>query len=527
MAMSLTMLALVYCSSFGWATASFNTVSTIGSHMVLQRGVVNPIWGTTDGKPQTITVKVGKEIQDVQTLSATDDDKTFEVNINPFTAGNHGDIVISSTSGFAITLVDVLFGDVLLCSGQSNMVFSVGQSYSGAEHIKEANNPKYQSIRLLTVKPTGSPTPFTNATIEQPWVRANSTSVGNMKPFSYFSAVCWYTGVNLFNTMNGSVPLGLLTSAYGGTRVHQWSSSDALAKCNQSERMDSVTFSKADTIDASPVVGSDNSVMYNGMINPILKQRFIGIFWLQGESDVNPSDSTMQPQRGGAYYACQIKAMVADWRVKFNSPTIPFMWVLLSPWVGHEAGTSYYQLPSIRAAQFSVLELPFTGFSSAIDLGDPDPTTNPWDAVHFRTKWPLGQRLAKVAEKLVYKNEGIQTQGPQAISLAPGAAPDTVVVNFDKGTLGATGLMLKTNICPFFNNTNDLARCGWMEVEMPANTFTNSSFEILGDQIVVTLPHSAVGAQPISVRYCFADWPVATIYNAEGLPANPFWLYYR
>eukprot|EP00041_Stephanoeca_diplocostata_P013034 m.223046 g.223046 ORF g.223046 m.223046 type:complete len:104 (+) comp19194_c0_seq3:1102-1413(+) len=64
--------------------------------------------------------------------------------------------------------------------------------------------------------------------------------------------------------------------------------------------------------------GSGDSDLYFSMIVPVLRMRFKAIFWLQGESDVNPSDTQMQPQRGGAYYACQIKAMVSDWRIQFN-----------------------------------------------------------------------------------------------------------------------------------------------------------------------------------------------------------------
>merc|ERR1712032_286021 len=180
--------------------------------------------------------------------------------------------------------------------------------------------------------------------------------------------------------------------------------------CNQSDRPESAKIAAL-----MPSFKNDNSVHYNAMIVPLLPMRFAGIWWLQGESDVNPYDdpSKMQPQRGATYYACQIVAMVSDWRKKFSSASLPFMWVQLSPWIGHEAATSILQLPELRQAQTAVQALPMTGFASAVDLGDFDPSTNPWGGVHFRNKAPLGPRLMRVAEALVYGKD-VLWKGPEA-----------------------------------------------------------------------------------------------------------------
>jgi len=132
----------------------------------------------------------------------------------------------------------VLFGESVLCSGQSNMCFATNQMDGAADEIALAGDAKYSSIRLVTVKPTNAKTPQADPTILQNWSIANSDSVGGgpnatRKAFTYFSAVCWLQGRHLFDRLGGKTPVGLLTSAVGGTRVHCWSSKDALDKCPQ------------------------------------------------------------------------------------------------------------------------------------------------------------------------------------------------------------------------------------------------------------------------------------------------------
>ena len=287
--------------------------------------------------------------------------------------------------------------------------------------------------------------------------------------------------------------------------------------------------------------------------------------WLQGESDVNPSDdpAKMEPQRGGAYYACAIKAMVVDWRAKFKSP-LPFLWVQIAPWVGHEATTSSLQLPEIRAAQLAAQDLPLTGLATAVDLGDLDPAKNPWGGVHFLHKQPLGPRLARVAMALVYPAYNFHQntrayanmsanaaaaeatdcyRGPLAtkvaastVSSAHGLTTTTVQISFDPDTLcgGLEFVHDKLHLCPFDSqkDPSNYAKCGWYEVETTAGTYTNATATIDPDGNSLTLTATVATANEVTLekpaaaspgaRYLWADWPVATLYNKGGLPALPF-----
>ena len=297
--------------------------------------------------------------------------------------------------------------------------------------------------------------------------------------------------------------------------------------------------------------------------------------WLQSESDVCAHDGKCIPQRGGKYYACAIQAMIKDWRAKFKL-ALPFLWVQISPWEGHEAATSMYELPEMRLAQMAANELPLTAMATAVDLG-PHATSKGWDSgdehgpdpwgnVHFRNKGPLGPRLSAAAMNIVYGNTSEAYRGPEAASATlvqvktpracsptgggshGGDAATGVSIAFKDGTVGG-GLEFIANQCPYEvlekeagmkteapdcteNITDCINKCGWWDIEMGnGNWHTNVTVAISGDTVVVSPPTDAVGCPvysgsaattPTGVRYLYADWPVATLYNQAGLPALPF-----
>ena len=388
--------------------------SSIGSDMVLQRAPEQAvIFGHACGKLATAKT-VSVSLDGGKPLSAPlRPEAPWQVTLPPTPASHTPHTLRVSGGGFDVTYTNILFGDVILCSGQSNMCFSTNQMSGASAEIALADEPRFRSIRLFTVTPTHATKPATDVTVMQPWSVANSSSVGGgaaNKSFSYFSAACWLQGRHLYDRLGGQVPLGLLTSAVGGTRIHCWSSAEALHECPQ--YLNGTT---------SPT----DSNLWNTMIAPLLPMRFRFMVWLQSESDVCASDSQCAPQRGAKYYACAIQAMVKDWRAKFRA-ILPFLWVQISPWEGHEAATTANQLPDMRIAQMAANDLPLTGMATAVDLG-PNATKDGWDTgdehgpdpwgnVHFRNKGPLGPRLSAAAMNIVYKNRSVPYRGPEAAS---------------------------------------------------------------------------------------------------------------
>lgn len=160
------------------------------------------------------------------------------------------------------------------------MQFTVAQLINATAEIALAAN--YPQIRIMTVgQGTASATPLPElATIAQNWSVASPSTVGAGN-WSEFSAVCWLFGRDLQDSLKqltgAVVPIGLVSTNWGGTPVQYWSSPDALAKCNQS-----LAPAVGDSMFGN--VGLANSQLYNAMINPFLKMRTLGAIWYQGAS---------------------------------------------------------------------------------------------------------------------------------------------------------------------------------------------------------------------------------------------------
>lgn len=142
-------LALMLPSAFA---ANAFLASTLGSHMVLQRGVSSSVYGWSSVPSSTVTVTMG-----TSTYSATSSPSPsaaggffWQVALPAMAASLVGtDIQISSNAGEAATLSDVLFGDVFFCSGQSNMQFAMPGVLDAEQQIARADN--YSAIRIFDV----------------------------------------------------------------------------------------------------------------------------------------------------------------------------------------------------------------------------------------------------------------------------------------------------------------------------------------------------------------------------------------
>ena len=128
-----------------------------------------------------------------------------------------------------ITIHDVLFGDVWICSGQSNMQMTVSIIYNATEEIANAGN--YPKIRLFTAALIQSATPVEELLgITLNWSVASPQSVGG--PYwNYMSAVCWLYGRMIHQALGGR-PIGLIATSWGGTPIEVWMPPKALQDCN-------------------------------------------------------------------------------------------------------------------------------------------------------------------------------------------------------------------------------------------------------------------------------------------------------
>ena len=132
------------------ATTSFSISATLGDHMVLQRAPASAVvWGFASPGATVTTTFIRHGRLNAKYTSVAGSDGVWRAHLEPTAAGGPYTINFASSTGETAAINDVLFGDVYICGGQSNMQFSVGGNVNGSTYAKEADS--YPNIRLFTV----------------------------------------------------------------------------------------------------------------------------------------------------------------------------------------------------------------------------------------------------------------------------------------------------------------------------------------------------------------------------------------
>jgi sialate O-acetylesterase len=202
--------------------------------MVLQRAPQRSIvWGYSDTFNAPITLSLNNKVYQTMSSSTPSADSVgasiWSVTLDAQTEEGPFQVKVTQTLANGtletITLNDVLFGDVWICSGQSNMQFSVSGMFNASVEIANANN--YPKIRLFTVSDTQATTPQEEIiTIAMQWSVASSITVGS----GYTSAVCWLYGRMVHEGLGGR-PMGLIHTSWGGTYIEYWTPPEVLSDC--------------------------------------------------------------------------------------------------------------------------------------------------------------------------------------------------------------------------------------------------------------------------------------------------------
>jgi sialate O-acetylesterase len=384
------------------ADPALTLAPVFGDHAVLQRGKPVPVWGTAGASdPVTVTFHG-------QSATATaGPDGRWKVSLGPFEASSDGaDMVVAGRS--TVTLHDVVVGEVWLCSGQSNMEFTVddgGFTYHVDHPDAELSTAHYPLIRQLKVKQTVSASPAQEVATGG-WELASPETVGR------FTAVGYFFARDIHRALG--VPVGIIDSPWGGTPVESWMSDAARKSTSLSASVDAnwakekakwppervaqypadkAAWDKAEQEATAKHVrnmlqwpqppATDDSQylpggLYNAMIAPLQPAAIRGILWYQGEANAG---------RPGEY-AELFTAMIRSWRDGFGQGDIPFYFVQLANF-GNEYEVVDRDWARLREAQAKALELPNTGMAVTIDIGD---AAN----IHPRNKQEVGRRLALI-----------------------------------------------------------------------------------------------------------------------------------
>ncbi len=230
------------------------------------------------------------------------------------------------------------------------------------------------------------------------------------------------------------------------------------------------------------------SLLFNGMISPLINYPIKGVIWYQGENNA------------GNYlkYRELFPAMIHDWRSKWQTGDFTFLFVQLANYMEPPQVPQQSSWAGLREAQTMTLSVPKTGMAVIIDIGEAKD-------IHPRNKDDVGYRLSLAALKIAYDRDLVYS-GPVFKSME--ISGDKAVLEFDHV---GSGLMAKDRYgyLKAFSIAGADRKFVWAKASVAP-----------GNQVIVS---SDAVKNPVAVRYAWADNPEdANLYNAEGLPASPF-----
>ncbi|WP_162274702.1 sialate O-acetylesterase [Verrucomicrobium sp. GAS474] len=181
----------------------------LSDHLVLQRSASTAVWGKAE-PGEKVKVSLG-EIRGEATTGA---DGRWKVALD-LSSSKEGPFDLTVEGANRVTVSDVLVGEVWLCSGQSNMAYTLNRALGGAEEIAHSANPRLRQFRV-DAKSAGEPAEECRGA----WVAASPATA------AAFSAVGYYFAKDLQKTLDA--PVGIVLSAWAGTVATAWTSEESL-----------------------------------------------------------------------------------------------------------------------------------------------------------------------------------------------------------------------------------------------------------------------------------------------------------
>jgi sialate O-acetylesterase len=478
--------------------------------MVLQREADVAVWGWADPS-EPVTVEFAGQTQ----KTVADKNGKFLVRLTPMNpSADPRTLKVSTPDGDVAEAKNVLVGEVWLCSGQSNMQWPVSRA---KDFEKEQAAADYPGIRMFLTDLKANRELQDDCTGS--WQVCTPDQVGA------FSATAYFFGRELHKELK--VPVGLIRSCWGGTRIESWCPMAALEpfptvmdyKAEQdakAARFDEGEVEKrhaealenwnakvkqAKAAGQNPPRRPQKAIhphswqnypanLYNAMIHPLVPYGIRGAIWYQGEANTHSVQEAL-------LYRDLLETLVTSWRTDWKSD-FPFYAV---------------QLPNFRQPQsqpvqdsgWAFIRESFLQFHKAdnnarmaitIDVGEAD-------NIHPANKQAVGYRLAQQALAQTYKFNRV-AGGPVYQSMSRDG--NRIVIKFaDTGS----GLVAKDG-----GDLKTFAIAG------ENRTFVAATAEIDGNAVVVSADQVK---DPKAVRYAWSDNPDGcNLFNKEGFPASPF-----
>lgn len=457
----ISILTLLLLSGSAWAKVTLP--SLFADHMVLQQNTRIKIWGWADPWEQaTIRLSWSEETFRVKGEA----NAAWHIFTDTPSAGGPHRITIQ-TEEETITIRDILFGEVWICAGQSNMEWSAKRGVKDAlEELPRAHNPQ---IRLFKMQKRGLPD--RQSDIPGSWAVCDSTSLYN------FSAVGYFFGKKL--SQNLQVPIGLIDMAWGGSYIESWIPSelvDLYPNTRESARL----------IPPSNHWPLHAGYIFNAMVYPTLDFRMAGVIWYQGESNAHYPSTYAQLQR----------MMVENWR-RASQNEFPFYYVQIAPF-NNKGDSTHLRGALVREMQAIAQDIPKSGMVVTTDQVDD------LNDVHPVYKREVGARLANyaLAEHYAQPVRNYKSPSLERFEIKGNRVLITLKDVSEKGLEFRNGEILELTV----------AGTDRKFVTAKARIIGRNQLEVWADQI----------ARPVAVRFAFTNAPSPTLFDKSGLPVIPF-----
>ena len=468
----LTLISIAAICFLLLAPATFAKIklpAIVSSNMVLQRNTTITLWGWADPN-EKISIKASWLNELVEVTADKEGNWRTEVATTNSIAPQSINLK-SKTSN--LILEDVLFGEVWLCSGQSNMQQSLigynGQpTFGGPMAVAKSRN---ENLRIFTVDRIGSKSPQKDVEKYQGWQQTTPENVLG------FSAIAYFFGQQLQEILG--VPVGMIHTSWGGSNVEAWISKEAISSYQQVN---------LDEIDITKNTNHIPTALFNAMISPLIPYTIKGALWYQGESN------RRQPEQ----YKDLFPAMVKDWRAKWDIGDFPFYYVQIAPYLygDNNAFETVDNSAFIREAQLQCLDLiPNSGIAITMDIGDDE-------CIHPPKK-------KEVADRLLF-NALHQTYGFTTIDYA---SPVYDSMSIEEGEIVLKFKNAETGVFAY-DQLEGFEIAGSDKVFHPATA-------VIVDRMNVMVKSEQV-SNPVAVRYAWRNWVMGTLYDTNLLPASSF-----
>jgi sialate O-acetylesterase len=458
----LTLITLFVFSTNLLLKAEVKLPAIFGDNMVLQQQTDAAIWGTATANK---TVELTTSWNNKSYSANADSEGNWKLKVETPSAGGPFSITISD--GKTLELKNVLIGEVWVCSGQSNMQMPMNgyrnEPILGSNEVIATSTNK--SIRLFTVERHKSLEELDN--FKGDWLECKPGDVGN------FSATAYYFGRMLQEALD--VPVGLICSAWGGTRIEPWISEAGINNFDWVDLPD-----KKQKKDFSP---QTPTVLFNAMISPMAGYAIKGGIWYQGESNRN------EPKE----YEKLMPGLIENWRAEWGIGDFSFFYCQIAPFDYGKGGlnSAYLREAQLKAST----AIPNIGMASLMDVGEKT-------CIHPANKEAAGERLAYLALSETYNLTGFEYSGPTLKDMKVDGS--VVKLTFDHA---------KNGITTFGKELENFKVAGKNKRFYSAKAF------ITRDGVTLFSPSVE---KPVAIRYAFDDFVVGELYNNEGLPASSF-----